>query len=227
MKESDDLNIAKDSIEQCIKLFSDCIQLKTDESVIKSHIKNIIKFRLEFLDLAEKSVDHCTKLLCYIVNLKAVISFIDDKTIHEENIIEELKSLSNETKDYEANLQALSEQIMKIINEFLNINDDFKSHIDKIKLKEAKKRFGITQPYQIIPDIAVSLTKFKLYWDEQRTTLSRILRNINNTGKGNRVNRLNIKVIGHLLENLKSSIFYYNYAISGTLTYEKMINTSF
>ncbi|RIB29787.1 hypothetical protein C2G38_2055821 [Gigaspora rosea] len=114
--------------------------MKTDDIPIKNHLKEIIKFRLEFLDLAEKSVDHYTKLLGYIANSKAVIALIDDKTIREENIIEELKSLSYETKEYETILQAFSEQILNIIKEFLKINDDLKPHIDNIKLKEAKKK---------------------------------------------------------------------------------------
>ncbi|CAG8633759.1 14491_t:CDS:2 [Dentiscutata heterogama] len=55
------------------------------------------------------------------------------KQFHDEDFIEELKSLSVETKDHEAISQALFGQIMNILNEVLEVNDNFKSYTNDVK----------------------------------------------------------------------------------------------
>ncbi|CAG8686023.1 26811_t:CDS:2 [Dentiscutata erythropus] len=287
----------------------------TNDNVIKDQIEKVTKFRLEFRDFVEKSVEYCTELSGYIRDLKGVVDLVDDKTIHKEDFIEEIKSLSDETKRHEGLSQALFEQIRKILEGFLDVNEDFKPYMndtkktndklvvelkvaenekekemklyDKIKPKHWERvlKFGLSglgaaiSPQvvmfstimflfedcyrsvnatkrlnlvnnanesikniqeskdentelikdlsiliQALAEISVSLSRFKLFWDNQRRTLSRIHKNLDTAGKGNRINTLKIKGIGNHLDKLKSSISDYNYTFLKTLTYDRMIN---
>ncbi|CAG8590905.1 1282_t:CDS:2 [Racocetra fulgida] len=306
-----DIQSLKASMIKCTETLSDCMKIKTDDIIVKDKMKEIIKVRLEFQDFAEMSVDHCTKLSGYIVDLEGVVDLVNDKTICVEDFIDMIKSLSDETKDYEAISQDLLGQIKSFLDKFFHINADFKSYMNEIKeaidemnleLKDAEnkkqkleelynkfkpklweralnigatalgvaiapelalafvityiiseycrydrtdlldvaaelvkyqqnsieKKTGDFNDLQVltkaIADIALSFTTFKIFWDKQRETLSRILKNLNTASKENRVNKLKVKLIGKQLDKLKSSISDYNYTISKILTHDKMIN---
>ncbi|CAG8461607.1 2386_t:CDS:2 [Cetraspora pellucida] len=310
----------KTSMTECIRTFSNCTQVETDDLRIKKQlIDKVTNIRLEFRMFAEKSVDYCTKLSSYIVDLKGVIDLVADETIHKEDIIEELKSLSDETKDYDAISQDLFKQLMNIVGEFVDFKGESKPHKDeiekkiaeiKVELKNAENKkqkgeklydkikpklwmrvlaVGITGCYGAIlgpeiavicailylsadyldgnnaarqktiinalvesindknnlkeektglikylsdlteafAEIAISLSKFNIWWNEQRKILPNILNKLDKAEKGNRINTLQVKLISGHLEILKSSISVIsdcNYAILEMLMRDRISN---
>ncbi|CAG8465782.1 6828_t:CDS:2 [Cetraspora pellucida] len=213
----------KTSMTECIRVFSDCTQIKTDDLRIKNQlIEKVTNIRLKFRRFAEKSVDYCTKLSGYIVDLKGVIDLVSDEKIHKEDIIEELKSLSDETKDYDAISNDLFKQLMdidqklqpslqfgnnaerqetliKLLAEYINNKNNLKDE----KTGLVKYLLDLTEAFA---EIAISLSKFKIWWDKQRMILPKILNKLDNAEKENRINTLKVKLISGHLEILKSSI---------------------
>ncbi|CAG8833088.1 7119_t:CDS:2, partial [Racocetra persica] len=156
-----DIQALKASITKCTETFSDCMQIKTNNIIVKDKMKEIIKVRLVFQNFVEKSVDHCTKLSGYIVDLEGVVDLVNDKTICVEDFIDMIKSLSNETKDYETISQDLLGQVKKFLDKFLYIHDDFKSYMNEIK--EAIDEMNIELKYDRtdLIDVAAELVKYQ------------------------------------------------------------------
>ncbi|CAG8452395.1 5021_t:CDS:2 [Scutellospora calospora] len=166
----------KTSMTECIRIFSDCTQIKTDDLRIKNQlIEKVTTIRLEFRRFAEKSVDYCTKLSGYIVDLKGVINLVDDETIHKEDIIEELKSLSDETKDYDAISQDLFKQLMNIVEEFFDFKGESKSHKDEIEKKIAEIKIELKNAEN-------KKQKAKELYDKVKPTLWKRVRSVGLTG---------------------------------------------
>ncbi|CAG8843883.1 37084_t:CDS:1, partial [Racocetra persica] len=73
---------------------------------------------------------------------------------------------------------------------------DVAAELVKYQQSSIKKKKDDLQVFtKAITDIALSFTAFKIFWDEQRETLSRIFKNLNTASKDNRVNKLKVKLI--------------------------------
>ncbi|CAG8511631.1 769_t:CDS:2 [Scutellospora calospora] len=143
---SSKIQLMKDGLIFTFENFWQCVNVKTDDYVLKDVANKINVQRKKFFNFVEDSIQQSYKIRRYLSNFQLVIECSADDSLSKDEYVKELESLLDESKRNLKSAEMLNKQAEEIIDELININselykykEDIQSNTENIKSENGDK----------------------------------------------------------------------------------------